>query len=122
MISDWRGDRRIGPAPHWERAWEHLRFALLAITVLVAVSIFVTWIRTWGHSLSLSGYIRLGSAIFGAQVAVIAIAGLLGPNKERAITLGLIGGVLAAMVWSYGLPVLAALGIFEVVVITPVYP
>ena len=109
MISDWRGDRRIGPASHWEGAGEHLRFAMLAIAVLVAVSIFVTVIRAWGHPLSPAGYIRMGSATFG-------------PNKGRAIVLGLTGGALTAFFWFGSLPVLVALGIVEILPITPVNP
>ena len=122
MISDWRGDRRIGPASHWEGAGEHLRFAMLAIAVLVAVSIFVTVIRAWGHPLSPAGYIRMGSATFGVQVAVITIAGLFGPNNGRAIVLGLTGGALTAFFWFGSLPVLVALGIVEILPITPVNP
>ncbi len=122
MISDWRGDRRIGRASPWEGARDHLRFALFAVAALVALSIFVTVIRAWGHPLSPTGYIRMGSAIFGVQVAVIAIAGLLGPNKGRAIALGLIGGALTLVVWFCSLPALVALGIVEILPITPVNP
>lgn len=64
----------------------------------------------------------MGAATFGVQVAVITIAGLLGPNKGRAIALGLIGGALTVGVWFCSLPALVAFGIVEILPITPVNP
>jgi len=122
MISDWRGDRQIGPAPFWEGARDPLRFAIVAIALLAGVSVFVTLVKTWGHQVGLMSYIRMGSVTFGVQVAAVTVAGLFGPNKRRAVALGLIGGILTAVVWFFSLPLLAAFGIVMILPITPVNP
>lgn len=122
MISDWRGDRVIGPTPFWERVRDPLRFALISVLVLLATSIFVALIKGWGEQWPLTTYTRVGCAVFAIQVAPVTIVGLLGPNKGRGVALGLIGGGLAILAWYWGLDVLMALGIVEILPVTPVTP
>lgn len=115
MISDWRGDRRIGPSSLQERARGPLALTLIVIGLLAAVSVFVVFIKTFGQPINWFSNLRLWALVFGLEVAVIAVTGYFGPQKGTAIALGMTGSTIAILVWVLALPILSAFGIVMIV-------
>ncbi|WP_396593951.1 hypothetical protein [Brevundimonas sp. R86498] len=102
--------RRIGPPTIAERIADPLRFAAIVTALLVVESAFVTWVKTWGDRLSSGGYLQMGCIIFALQLAVIVVFSLPGPGRGKSIALGVVGGILVAMVWFVVMPLVAASG------------
>ncbi|WP_420478590.1 hypothetical protein [Brevundimonas sp. FT23028] len=111
MISDWRGDRRIGAAGLSERLGSSLRFVLLLMAALAAVSAIVVALRRLDDPVNWFINLRFWAMTFGCQVMVLAFVGLFAPRKERAIALGVAGGAVALLVWFMALPILSAFGV-----------
>jgi hypothetical protein len=69
MISDWRGERRIGPAPLPERLWDHSRglaYAFLAASILTPFSL---WIKLgWPPETSPTGWIFVWCGMFSLMM------------------------------------------------------
>jgi len=122
VISDWRGDRRIGSPTLWERWADPLRVALTGIGVIAIVSAAIVAMKFWGHPVNWFAWSRLWCLLFGSQVAIVGIAGLIGPNKSRGLAFILAGAALFAAVWFLTLPILTALGVVMILPITPVNP
>ena len=78
--------------------------------------------KVWGHPINWFGFARVWCFIFGTQVAIVTVAGLLGPNKLRGMALAVMGAVLFAAVWFLTLPILTAFGVVMILPITPVTP
>ena len=105
--------RRIGTPTVGERIGDPLRFAAIVTVLLVVETAFVTWVKTWGERLSVGGYLQMGCIIFALQLAVIVVFGMFGPGKGRSIALAVVGGVLVAAVWLWGLSTMIALGLVK---------
>ena len=115
MISDWRGDRRLGSAPLSERAGAPVGLALTILASLAGVSVFVVFVKTLGQPLNWFTNLRFWALIFGIQVAFLAVGALFGPRKGTAIIIGLLGGAIALLVWFMALPILTAFGVVMIV-------
>ena len=117
-----RDKRRIGPEPLSERLKDPVRFVAIWIPIFVTASIFITVVKAWGGTWSMGKMILVWCVVFGGLVAAVAISGLFGPGRERSLAFGVTGLALAAGVWFWGLPLLVALGLVQVLPITPIAP
>lgn len=119
MISGWRGDRRIGSPTLWERWADPLRFGLIWVGLMTVVSATGVAIQVWGHPIDWFGWSRLWCISFGLPGGIMAITGLFGPNKPRALAFALVGAALLAAVWFLALPLLTALGVVMIIPVAP---
>lgn len=120
MISTGGRSRRFGRPSLWEVSADPLKFAAIVTPILGIGSVFVAWVQTWGDRLSVGAYIRLTCMIFAIQLLAVVVTTLMGPRKDRGVALFVVGGLLGIVVWLWGLPLLIAAGLVEVLPITPV--
>ena len=112
--------RRIGPPSLWERARVSLLFAVVGVVLLALLSSFLVALNFGGRPIGLQ--IQLWCRYFGMFVTIISV-GLLFTHRDRAVAFSLLGGLVLAAVWIWGIPVYAALtGTNLVMVIPPESP
>ncbi|WP_420472069.1 hypothetical protein [Brevundimonas sp. FT23042] len=120
MISDWRGDRRIGRPSLGETLSTEIRKPLVAIVFMAVVSAAVLGIRLFfGERYSPAGMV-LSWCITFAVLDVTAITSVLLARRwtQAWLLLGL-SAALIGLVWLFALPVLSAIGLLpDAVIVT----
>jgi hypothetical protein len=96
-----------------ERLGDPLRFAGWSVPLLALESILVVWLKAWGDHLTAGTYIRFWCVLFSVQLAPFVVFGLFTPRRDRALSLGLVGGLLVVFIWLWGLPLLISSGLVD---------
>ena len=110
---------RIGPPSIWELVRGPLQVAIILDVTFALTSILAVALKSWGHHRSFNEQVRLWCVVFGTLVALTLVQGMFG-RRDRAIAIGLLGGLVLAAVWWWGVPVYGILSGTYGVVVPPV--
>jgi hypothetical protein len=108
--------RRIGLPTLWERAREPLLFAVVGVVLFVLLSTFLVALNFGGRPIGLQ--VQFWCRYFGMFVTIIS-ASLLFIRRDRAVAFSVLGGLILAAVWFWGIPVYAALTGTNLVMVIP---
>jgi hypothetical protein len=111
---------RTGPTSIWEAIREPLRIAAILIVTMALASVLIVALKSLGHPRSIHDQVRLWCVVFGVFVLSTLVQGMFG-RRDRAIAVGLLGGLVTAVVWLWGEVVVAILtGTYGVMVVPPI--
>lgn len=99
----------IAPPSTLERILDPLRVAVVTVAILATGSTLIVVFETWFHPRSLQDAVRLWCFVDGALLLVFSGSHVLGSLRMRAIAVALLGALLMAAVWQWGVDVISAL-------------
>ncbi len=88
---------------------------MAVITIMAAGSAFIVFINRLDDPLNWYINLRFWALLFAFLVGLIGVGSFIGPRKDVALAVGIIGGILAIAVWFLALPILRLFGVAMIV-------
>jgi len=124
VISDWRGERRIGRPSLGETLSGEIRTPLIITGVMTVGACALLLLRlAFGERYSPMGMITVWCLSFAVLTGSVIISSLLARRWTRSWLLLLLSAIVGGAVWFLAIPLLTAIGVLRVeVMIYPVTP
>lgn len=123
MITDWRGDRRIGPPPLIQRLEIYWKLPLIAFVATALLVPFILVVKFgWPPALGPRRIVLMWCASFTLMMMVVSEATWRNGLWRELAGLIIVTATIVTIVWLFALPVAAAIGLDPTVVIIPVSP
>ncbi|AYG93799.1 hypothetical protein D8I30_00350 [Brevundimonas naejangsanensis] len=121
MITDWRGDRRIGPPPLIQRLDIYWKLPLIAFVGTALLVPFILLVKFgWPPALEPRRLVFMWCAMFTLMMVVVSEAIWRNGLWRELAGLIVVTATIVTVVWLFALPVAAAIGLSPPVMIIPV--